>query len=274
MSEPSDNEVISIDRGASFTDFGVVESSRLIETTSIESRDWADIEHTYQRLKSKYIGAHSVFTGSANGMPSAMENTIHIIPEIDAIGYGGAALSGCRECLVVSAGTGTAMVQFSKDRSKHVGGTAVGGGTIKGLATLICGIDKPAAVEEKALQGDSSKVNLTISDLGYEDISFLGSDVTAGNLAAVNSKKIEDLSAGILCLVGETIGIIASICAREHKCQNNIVVVGKVAGNKFIRHTLDLVGTLYQTKFIFPDNPGYATVFGAAVKFLNDIKAQ
>ena len=274
MSESSASAVISIDRGASFTDFGIVESSRLIETTSIESRDWAQIEQTYQRLTSKYTGAHVVFTGSANGMPSAMENIIHIIPEIDAIGFGGAVLSGYRECLVVSAGTGTAMVHFCRDHSKHVGGTAVGGGTIKGLASLICGIDEPAAIEEKALQGDSSKVNLTISDLGYEDISFLGSDVTAGNMAAVNSKKVEDLSAGILCLVGETIGIIASLCAREHKCQDNIVVVGKVAGNKYIRHTLDLVGTLYQTKFIFPDNPGYATVFGAAVKFLNDIKAQ
>lgn len=273
MSESSDSAVISIDRGASFTDFGVVKSSRLIETISIESRDWADIEQAYQRLKSKYTRAHSVFTGSANGMPSAMESLIQIIPEIDAIGFGGAALSGCRECLVASAGTGTAIVHFSHDRCKHVGGTAVGGGTIKGLATLICGLDDPAAIEKMALQGDSSKVNLTISDLGYEDISFLGSDVTAGNLAAVNSKKIEDLAAGILCLVGETIGIIASLCAREHKCQENIVVVGKVAGNKYIRHTLDLVGTLYQTKFIFPDNPGYATVFGAAIKYLHEMKA-
>lgn len=274
MNDSSDDAVISIDRGASFTDFGVVESYHLIETTSIESREWDLIEQAYQRLRLKYKSAYSVFTGSAAGMPSILKNQIHIIPEIDAIGFGGSALSGCRECLVVSAGTGTAIVHFSKDSSTHVGGTGVGGGTIKGLAGLMTGLADPAATEEKALQGDASKLNLTISDLGYEDISFLGSDVTAGNFAAVNSKGVEDLSAAILCLVGETIGIIASLCAREFKCQDSIVMVGKVANNKHVRQTLDLVGMLYQTQFIFPDNPGYATVFGAAIKFLHDIKAK
>jgi type II pantothenate kinase len=273
MSDSSGGPIISIDRGASFTDFGVVESHQLIETASIETRDWDRIEKSYLRLTAKYKNEHTVFTGSVAGMPSIMENQIHIIPEIDAIGFGGATLSGCSDCLVVSAGTGTAMVHFSKDSSKHVGGTGVGGGTIKGLAGLMCGLDNPVATEKKALQGDASKLNLTISDLGYEDISFLGSDVTAGNFAAVNSKNVEDLSAAILCLVGETIGIIASLCAREFNCRENIVMVGKVVKNKYIRHTLDLVGTLYQTRFIFPDNPGYATVFGAAIKFLHDLEA-
>jgi hypothetical protein len=40
--------------------------------------------------------------------------------------------------------------------------------------------------------------------------------------------------------------------------------VGKVAGSQFIRNTLELVGKLYQTAYIFPEDPGYATVFGAA----------
>ena len=82
----------------------------------------------------------------------------------------------------------------------------------------------------------------------------------------MKSNKTEDLAAGILRLVGETVGIIASMCAREFKCQDRIVVVGKVAQSQFIRHTIDLVGNLYETKFTFPDNPGYATVYGAAVK--------
>jgi len=273
MNNFSGGPVIGIDRGASFTDFAVVESHQLIETTSIETRDWEPIKQSYRRLMSKYKSEHTVFTGSAAGMPSTMENQFHIIPEIDAIGYGGATLSGCSDCLVVSAGTGTAMVHFCNNISKHVGGTGVGGGTIKGLAALMCGLDDPAATEEKALQGDSSKLNLTISDLGYEDISFLGSDVTAGNFAAVNSKGVEDLSAAILCLVGETIGIIASLCAREFDCRDHIVIVGKVAKNKYIRHTLDLVGTLYQTKFIFPANPGSATAYGAAMKFMHALEA-
>ena len=73
-------------------------------------------------------------------------------------------------------------------------------------------------------------------------------------------------------LVGETVGIIASICAREFKCQDRIVIVGKVANSHLIRHTIDLVGKLYQTQFTYPENAGYATVYGAAMKYLHDQK--
>jgi len=125
-------------------------------------------------------------------------------------------------------------------------------------------------IEALALKGNSSKINLNISDLGYEGLSFLGADMTASNFADVKSKKTEDLAAGILRLVGETVGILASICAREFKCPDRIVIVGKVANSQFIRHTIGLVGKLYQTQFTFPENPGYATVYGAAIKFNYD----
>ena len=62
------------------------------------------------------------------------------------------------------------------------------------------------------------------------------------------------------------------MCAREFKCQDRIVIVGKVANSHFIRHTIELVGQLYGTKFTFPDNPDYATAYGAAVKLLHDQK--
>jgi type II pantothenate kinase len=193
-----------------------------------------------------------------------------VIPEIDAIGFGGATLAACKECIVVSMGTGSAIVHFADNKAKHVGGTGVGGGTIKGLSSLICDIDDPEVLETEALKGNASHLNLTISDLGYDSISFLGSDVTAGNFASVKSKRTEDLAAAILRLVGETVGIIASLCAREAGCKDKIVMVGKVVQNQFIRHTLNLVGKLYQTTFIFPDDPGYATVYGAAIKYRYD----
>ena len=146
----------------------------------------------------------------------------------------------------------------------------MGGGTIKGLSSVICDLDDPLQIEAQALKGNPSKINLTISDLGYEALSFLGSDMTASNFAHIQSKTPEDMAAGILRLVGETVGIIASICAREFKCQDRVVIVGKVANSQFIRHTIDLVGKLYQTQFTYPENPGYATVYGAAMKYEYD----
>ena len=221
-------------------------------------------------MKTKYQTDHSVFSGCATGMPAAMQERINIIAEIDAIGFGGAALANSSSCVVVSMGTGTAVVHFSQNSAKHVGGSGVGGGTIKGLASLICGLEDPLQLDALAMQGSASNLNLTISDLGYEEISFLGADMTASNFASVKSKKTEDLAAGILRLVGETVGIIASICARELNCSENIVMVGKVAQSLYIRQILDLVGKLYQTRFHYPDNPGFATVYGAALKYRYD----
>jgi len=201
-----------------------------------------------------------------------MQEQVHVIAEIDAIGFGGAALAGCRECIVVSMGTGTAIIHFAANSARHVGGTGVGGGTIKGLCSLICNLHDPARIEALALEGNHCLLNLTLADLGYDGLSFLGSEVTASNFAAVKSRKKEDLAAAVLDLVGETVGIIASLCAREADCPERIVMVGKVAGNQFIRHVLELVGKLYQTTFIFPPNPGHATVYGAALKYRHDME--
>ena len=263
--------IIGIDRGASFTDFAVIKSGKLTENLSIEKRDWKSIKIKYRRLIDKYHTDHIVFTGSVANMPAAMKSKVHVIPEIDAIGFGGAALADCSDCIVVSMGTGSAIVRFADNNARHLGGSGVGGGTIKGLSSLICGVDDPLKIEALALKGNASKLNLTIADLGYEELSFLGSDVTASNFADIKSKKVEDLAAAILRLVGETVGIIASICARENNCRDHIVMVGKVSNNHFIRHVLKLVGKLYQTTFLFPPNPGYATVYGAAIKYNHDL---
>jgi type II pantothenate kinase len=272
MDSNLDTPIIGIDRGATFTDFAIVESGRLIDMFSVENRSWESISTAYVPLITKYQTDHIVFSGCATGMPAAMQERISVIAEIDAVGFGGAALANSSNCVVVSMGTGTAVVHFAQNSAKHVGGSGVGGGTIKGLASLLCGIEDPIQLDALAMKGSASKLNLTISDLGYSEISFLGADMTASNFASVKSKEPEDLAAGILRLAGETVGIISSICARELNCQENIVMVGKVAQSAYIRQILDLVGKLYQTRFLYPDNPGFATVYGAALKYRYDQK--
>jgi type II pantothenate kinase len=259
--------VIAVDRGASFTDFAIVSDGKLTAAESLAGRGWEEIMRVSARLQAAHGTDRIVFTGSTAGMPDGIRDRAAVITEIDAIGFGGAALAGLRECVVVSAGTGTAIVHFRDGAARHVGGTGVGGGTLTGLGALICGVDDPQKLEAYALAGDPAAVNLTLADLGYEGLSFLAGDVTASNFAAPKSRRVEDLSAAILRLVAETVGIVASLCARELNCREHIVMAGKVSQNRYIRRVLELVGQLYQTSFIFPDHPGYATVFGAAVKY-------
>ncbi len=270
----SNGPVLAIDRGASFTDFAVVDQEKIIETRSLKGREWDRILEVYHQLQKKQPAGQCVFTGAGGGMPEELASQAEIIAEIDAVGFGGAHQAGLDNCIVASIGTGTAIVHFKHNQATHVGGTGIGGGTIKGLASLLCKTENPEEIEDLAQKGNAGRLNLTISDLGYEMVSFLGAEVTASNFAAVNSRSTEDLAAGILSLVGETVGIIASLCAREAGCPQAIVTVGKVAASGYIRNVLNLVAKLYQTAFIFPENPGFATVLGAAEKYAHSLKNQ
>ncbi len=60
------------------------------------------------------------------------------VPEFTCIGKGGLYLSGLSDALVVSMGTGTAIVHASGSGTiEYLGGTGVGGGTLLGLSKLI-----------------------------------------------------------------------------------------------------------------------------------------
>jgi type II pantothenate kinase len=262
--------IIGIDRGASFTDFAVVTKMSFIDHLSIETRQWPEINAALEKIREKYPTGHVAFSGAVTGMPADLKETIAEVPEIESIGRGGAALAGCETCLVASMGTGSAMVHVDRGRAKHMGGTGVGGGTIKGLAKLICNTEDVHLLEKLALDGSAAGMNMTIGDLGLADLSFLPADATVSNFAGIKSDSQKDKAAGILSLVAETIGIIASLCAREAGCRNSIVAVGKVAANRHIRHTLGRVGDLYQTRFLFPDHPGCATAYGAAIEYMNN----
>ena len=261
--------IIGIDRGASFTDLAVVQDKSLVDHLSIETRGWPEIRAALEKIQGKYPTNRVAFSGASTDMPLYFKEQVVNVPEIDAIGLGGATLAGCKTCLVISMGTGSAMVHVDKGTANHMGGTGVGGGTIKGLAKLICGLEDVHRLEELALNGNAAGMNMTIGDLGLADLSFLSADATVSNFAGIKSDSQEDKAAGILSLVAETIGIIASLCALHAGCRNSIVGVGKVAANQHIRHTLDRVGVLYQTKFIFPEHAGCATAYGAAIKYMD-----
>ena len=71
MATIPNSPIIGIDRGASYTDFAVVETGHLRQTFSLENRDWNAIHSRFTRLRAEYQSDHIVFSGCANGMPPA-----------------------------------------------------------------------------------------------------------------------------------------------------------------------------------------------------------
>lgn len=262
---------LSIDRGSSFTDFAVLTSNdEVLYTTCLASRDWNEILTIHRKLKTEFSPDKSFFTGSVKGLPAEMNDHLHIIKEIDAIAYGGSFLSKKEKCIVVSMGTGTAVALFDSNKVLHISGTGMGGGTVAGLGKLLTGTADPLLLNHLALKGSPSSCNLTLSETGYQNVGFLEGDITVSNFGSIKSSQKEDISAAILNLAGEVIGVIASLSAQMHHLEHDIIVIGNLSKSNYLRETLVNVGKLYGTEFSFPDNPEYATAFGAVKSFFKN----
>ena len=192
------------------------------------------------------------------------------VAEFDCIGRGGIYLSGISEGLVVSMGTGTAMVHAMKDGSmNYLGGTGVGGGTLMGLSKLILNAENVQHIEKYADAGSLDNIDLCIRDLTPTDsVSQLAGDLTASNfgkLSDIASKG--DVALGIMNLVFETVGMVSIFAARSVGARD-IILTGNVTQLERCRTKFDEFNRLEISdglNFVIPDRARFATAIGAAI---------
>lgn len=191
------------------------------------------------------------------------------VDEITAAGIGGIVLTGLEEALVVSMGTGTALIEVRGNGKaiRHVGGTGVGGGTLLGLSRKILGISNINVLVEMAEKGDSRRVDLTVGDIVGGGIGILSPDMTASNLGKVeDTSSPEDLAAGITNLIGEVISSVSYLAASRLGLEDKIVLVGRVAKLPPVLKSIRRVLSSFGAKAIIPELPEYAVAVGAAYK--------
>lgn len=217
----------------------------------------------------------AVTGGRHRVLPDRLGKTAIVkISEVQGIGRGGQAILGLEgsarsvPLLVVSAGSGTAMIKAHDDAFAHVSGSGVGGGTMLGLARLLLGTMDPTEIGDLADRGDRNRADLSLADVITGPIGALPADATAVNFGRLGRRTFdepvsrEDLAAALVNLLAQTIALIAANAARAHACQR-IVVVGHMVDMAYFRHVLGLVGKYYATEFELPACPGCATALGA-----------
>jgi type II pantothenate kinase len=188
--------------------------------------------------------------------------------EFQCIGRGGSFLSGLEDALIVSMGTGTAIVHAMRDNSyEYIGGTGVGGGTLMGLSRLMLNAETVSELEALADGGNLNNIDLKIKDLVRGDaLSGLSRDLTASNFAniALGATK-DDIALGIMNLVFETVGMVSIFAARSRGVQN-IVLTGNVTTiPQCIKKYEEFNSLGYGVKFTIPERSGFATAIGAAL---------
>jgi len=189
------------------------------------------------------------------------------VDEFLAIGRGGKYLTGIDRCVVLSMGTGTALVGVDGDSVVHLGGTGVGGGTLMGLSDKLLGVHSFSHLMDLAQNGDLSKVDLTIGDITEEgSLANMGADITASNLGKITDTATPaDLAMGIVNLVYQSIGMFAVFAARAREIRD-IVLTGNLSTIDFIGpRVFDRLEELYPIRFIKPERAEFATAIGAAL---------
>ncbi len=224
---------------------------RLIDENGLELSDVEQVNMT---------GVGSSFSsGSILGIKT------RIVTEFMATGLGGLYLSGLKHAVVVSMGTGTAYLDASYERVRHIIGSGVGGGTLVGLANSVIHVDDAEKLSEMASLGDINKVDLTIGDISKSEIPGLPMDTTASNFGK-NSDDLskEDKIKGIMNLVYQSIGTMSVLAARNAGI-NDVVLTGQLTTMPQCLETSAAFGNLYNINYIVPDDAVFATAIGSCI---------
>ena len=267
--------VIGIDVGGSTTKIVGFKNGKLIDPIFVRAND---------QMTSAY-GAFGKFTAE-NRMPLSeiekimvtgvgstfLSGSIYDIPlshrvEFPCVGKGGLYLSGLDRAIIVSMGTGTAIVYAEKGKeSLYLGGTGVGGGTLVGLSRLLTGMASVDNIIECAKDGDLHKVDLTVNQITKTDVHpDLSPDLTAANFGKVSELASKgDIALGLINMIYETIGMQAVFAARGHGIRD-IVLTGNIAILPPAKKIFENLNKLFDVNFIIPENAQFATVIGAAL---------
>lgn len=195
--------------------------------------------------------------------------TCQTVPEFSAVGLGGLYLSGLDEAIIVSMGTGTALVHAKKEGSKtkinYLGGTGVGGGTLLGLTRKMTGIETVEHIEEICREGNLDNIDLRVKDIS-KNAKYTGvnEDLTAANFGKVSDLATSaDIALGVANMVAETVAMMSVFAARGHGIKD-VVIIGNLTNIEAVRNVFENLGS-FGINFIIPENSSFGTVIGAAL---------
>ena len=253
--------ILGIDFGISTTDIAVVKNCKIVKAFHIEAGTKLGTA-----LRKKGIDVDKVdgiaVTGGKHSAKKVLGKKFSRVSEINAIGFGGASLSKAKSALVVSMGTGTCMVSFKNGKTKHVGGTGLGGGTVLGLSKRLVGTANIKSLSKLALAGKKEKVDLSVKEAIGSGIGLVPGSATASNFAKAGGSR-KDIAFGVQEMVAEANAVMVTLAAKQtgHK---KIVFVGKTPSFPVVKKALKRVLGYYKLSAEFPKHSEHATAIGAA----------
>ncbi|MCL2815506.1 MAG: pantothenate kinase, partial [Oscillospiraceae bacterium] len=189
------------------------------------------------------------------------------VEETRAIGKGGLYLSGLDKAIVVSMGTGTSIVMAENNGVNiRLGGTGVGGGTLRGLSKIILNASDMENITKLSENGDLNNIDLKVGDITKKDIiPGMPDYMTASNFGKVSDLATKsDIALGILNMIYETVGMM-SIFAAGQCFLTDVVLTGTLTSIAQSVEIFENLGKMFEINFHIPEHARFGTVIGAAL---------
>lgn len=263
--------IVGIDIGGTTTDAVILDNGE-VHVVTIEANDpvAAAAGALGKLIESFNLPLHNISHVAATGAGSrVLGDTLFGLPvvkvnEFDAIGIGGTSLAGKQRALVVSLGTGTAIVSVNGEKIEHVSGTGLGGGTLRGLSRHMLGVSSLETLQTMAERGDLSRVDLTVRDIAGGAIGDLPPGTTAANFGKITADATaEDKALAIMNMIVEVVSVL-SIAAARACGQEDIVLTGKLTHIFRFMQRMKRLNFVFGRGFVIPEHADYATAIGAA----------
>lgn len=213
------------------------------------------------------VDACVITGGRSQRMNINLDMDLHVVNELEALANF-MRFEQKKEGLITSIGTGTPFLLVSNDEYHHIGGTGLGGGTILGLSKKILGISNFRELDELALTGKKSNINLTVGDIVGSGIGMIPADATASNFAKETTIPA-DLAMGIFSLVAENIAVMLALANR--KLSEKIVLTGSTLLSHSFQNILIRTLKMYGIDVIIPKNPEFAVAYGALLTYTKTV---
>ena len=265
--------VLGIDVGGSTTKIvGLSSKEHCIGMMQVEAKDQ---QTSAFGAFGKFTAAHGLRLSDirqivVTGVGASYLKGMYDIPtkrvnEFLAIGLGGLRLAGLDSAIIVSIGTGTALVRAEGGEIKHLGGSGVGGGTLQKLAGRFAGASSFDSIIALAAQGDLGAVDLRLGDISREKIGNLPPEATMSNFGNLqDSATSADIVLGLVNMIFESAGMMAVFATLQDNI-NDVVLIGSLTVVSQARKVLDSLSQMYPIRFHLPQDAIYATAVGAAL---------
>lgn len=261
--------IIGIDIGSSTTKIIEYKNNRIVNK-KILRKGYSKDELEKFLNENNIVPEKLVFTGIGADKINFEEYNIPFekVEEFTAIAKGGLYLSKKQEAIVVSVGTGTALIEAKKNSIKHLGGSGVGAGTLFNICDKILGIKSFDEIFELAENGNIEKIDLRIGDITDKEIKTLPKDLTLSNFGKFeDDAKKEDIVIGLVNMIFEVIGMMSAFATINSDIKD-IVLIGNITVLPSVSEMLKKIEFTHKVKFVVVSDAEYAVALGA-IKSLN-----